>query len=305
MTRILQSDNWSSITSNIKMMKTIFLTFGDGSPEFRAAATRLMEQAKNIRVFSAVLALNHNSLMQASPEYEIAHKAIMKLDSYPTYFRAAKSWVIQAGLLGRFGNFDVVCYADAGCEIVVNSVTRRVLKNNLNKAFLHGGLAEQLSLPEKHWTKKKTIDYFHPSDSHALSGQIQSGLSYWRVEERNVRLVNEWCDLSNPKLDLWQDPISKDSEEEYFVDHRHDQSIFSLLWKQAGLPVKPISDKGFLRLPNVRSASTPILTIRNRTGNTKLTRLSKSNSIAIVGLVINTIAVLRDRAIKIILGQAK
>lgn len=277
-------------------MKTLFLSFGDGSPSLRAAATRLTKQAKNIGVFSSTLSLDHQSLVQASPEYAIAQKSIMQLHSYPTYFRAAKAWVIQAALLGKFGEFDLVLYADAGCEIAANCITRKILKNNLNRAYLYGGLAEQLPLPERNWTKKKTMDYFHPSDSHALSGQIQSTLSYWRVEEKNLELVNRWVALSDPKLDLWQDPFSKDSEAEYFVEHRHDQSIFSLLWKEAGLLVVPVNNYWLLRFPSIRSACVPIHTSRNRTGLTKLTRASKSNLVAIMGLGIQLYGRLRNKA---------
>ncbi len=280
-------------------MKTLFLTFGDGSPEFRAASVRLEKQAKSIGVFSSVLSLDHESLIQASPEYAIAQTSNVKLHTYPTYFRAAKSWVIQAGLSGNFGKFDLVCYADAGCEIAVNRITRIVLKSNLKKAFLHGGLAEQLPLPERNWTKKKTMDYFNPLESHALSGQVQSSLSYWRFSEKNLNLANQWCSLSDPKLDLWQDPTDKISEGDYFIEHRHDQSIFSLLWKEAGLPVVPVNSHWLLRLPNVRSACIPIHTRRNRTGVTRLTSLSKSNSVAILGLVINFCAQFSEKALKI------
>lgn len=290
---------------NVRIMKTLFLTFGDGSPEFKAAATRLVEQAKSIGVFSSVLSLDHKSLIQVSPEYSIAQKSIMQLHSYPTYFRAAKSWVIQAGLLGRFGEFDLVCYADAGCEMVANRITRQVLRNNLKKAFLYGGLAEQLPLTERNWTKKKTMDYFQPSDSHALSGQIQSGLSYWRVDEKNIELVSKWCSLSDPKLDLWQDPPSKDSEADYFIEHRHDQSLFSLLWKEAGLLVVPVNSHWLLRLPNTRSACIPIHTSRNRTGATRLTRSSRSSLVATLGLGINIFGRITNKGIKIVLKRAK
>jgi len=285
-------------------MRVLFLTFGDGSPEFRDAATRLMEQAKSIGVFSSALSLDHESLVRASPEYAVGKTSIMKLDSYPTYFRAAKSWVIQAGLLGRFGEFDLVCFADAGCEIAVNRISRQVLKSNFKKAYLHGGLAEQLPLPERSWTKKKTMDYFHPRNSHALSGQIQSTLSYWRVDEKNVDLVNQWVLLSDPKLDLWQDPPSKDLEEEYFIEHRHDQSIFSLLWKQAGHLVTPVNNYWLLRLPNIRSACIPIHTSRNRTGITRLTWASKSNLVAVMGLGINFCVQLKDNATRFVLNRA-
>lgn len=136
-------------------MKSLFLTFGDGSADFRAAAERLAGQATSTGVFCSVVSLNNESLLQASPEYALAQSSIFNLASYPTFFRAAKAWVIQAGLLGRFGEFDLVCYADAGCEINSNRITRIVLKRNKQRALLLGGLAEQTAYAEKIGLRKK------------------------------------------------------------------------------------------------------------------------------------------------------
>jgi hypothetical protein len=277
-------------------MKALFLTFGDGSADFRAAAARLAEQAKSIGVFSSVVNLNHQSLLQVSQHYAFAEPSIVNLDIYPTYFRASKAWVIQAGLLGKFGEFDLVCYADAGCEINSNSITRFSLKKNMQRAFLLGGLAEQTVYPEKYWTKKRTIEYFNTSETHQLSGQLASTLCYLRVNSVSIELVNKWCTLSDYKLDLWQDPKNRDKEVENFKEHRHDQSIFSLLWKQAGLPVTPTTSQWGIRLPNLRGACIPIQTMRNRTGKSRLTKLSRSNIAAILGVVINLLSEAKRKA---------
>ena len=270
-------------------MKALFLTFGDGSADFRAAAVRLAEQANSIGVFSSVVSLNHQSLLAVSPQYALAESSIKNLDIYPTHFRASKAWVIQAGLLGKFGEFDLVCYADAGCEINSNRITRIVLKRNMQRALLLGGLAEQTAYAEKNWTKKKTIDYFNASVAHGLSGQVASTLCYLPVNSVSIELANKWCSLSDHKLDLWQNPKKRDKEVENFKELRHDQSIFSLLWKQAELPVTPINVQYSLRLAAIRIACVPIISLRNRTGTSRLTKASRSGTIAIIGLVINLI----------------
>ena len=270
-------------------MKALFLTFGDGSSDFRAASVRLAEQANDIGVFSSVVSLNHQSLLAVSPQYALAESSIKNLDIYPTYFRASKAWVIQAGLLGRFGEFDLVCYADAGCEINSNRITRIVLKRNMHRALLLGGLAEQTAYTEKNWTKKRTTDYFNASLDHVLSGQVASTLCFLPVNSVSIELANKWCTLSDHKLDLWQNPKNRDEEVESFKEHRHDQSIFSLLWKQAELPVTPINVQYSLRLAAIRSACVPIISLRNRTGTSRLTKVSRSGTIAIIGLVLNII----------------
>lgn len=272
------------------IMQSLFLTFGDGSAEFRAAALRLAGQAKSIGVFSSVVSLNHESLLQVSSEYALAQSSIINLDSYPRLFRAAKAWVVQAGLMGKFGEFDLVCYADAGCEIISNQITRFVLRKNIQRAFYYGGMAEQTLHAERNWTKKRTLGYFECSMAHSLSGQIASTLSYWRVNSQSIEISNKWCMLSDYKLDLWQDPKNRDEEEEYFMAHRHDQSIFSLLWKQAELPVTPLYEQFNNRLGGIRSACIPINTIRNRTGTSKIPKASKSIFVAFLGLILNLLS---------------
>ena len=270
-------------------MKSLFLTFGDGSNEFRAAALRLADQAKELDIFTSIRVLNHETLWIASEEYRRSFSSIEKLDAHPKYFRAVKAWVIHTALIGKFGEFDVICYADAGCEILSNRITRLVLKRNIQSAYLYGGLAEQLTRPERNWTKQKTFAYFNTSSTDRLSGQIQSTLSYWRVDEGNIKLASQWCLASNNELDLWQDPKDKNLESSYFEDHRHDQSIFSLLWKQAELPVAPMNSQWTPCLPAILTASTPIQTIRNRTGDSKIRKISRYSVVAIASLLLNKV----------------
>lgn len=278
---------WAAKLANLTIMKVLFLTYGDGSQDFRYAATRLENQARSVGVFDSIIGLHHEDLLAASPEFVQAQNSIVKLDNYPRYFQAMKAWVIHAGLAGYFGEFDLVCYADPGCEIVTNSISRLILKMNLRKAYLKGGLAEQLPHPERNWTKKQTLDFFNSSYEESVKGQIQATWSFWRVNRNNLELASRWCSLSDFSLNLWQDPKDPNGEAEYFIEHRRDQSLFSLLWKEAGLPVKPVSDQWALRLGAIRGAAIPIHTVRNRTGTTTLTRISKRNSAAILGLLLN------------------
>jgi hypothetical protein len=209
-------------------MRTLFVTFGNGSSDFEAAAVRLALQAEKTGVFSSAIALNQEMLLRSSRDYRNVQYSLQKLDVYPLYFRASKAWAIWSALSGTFGDFEVVCYADAGCEIVNNSITKFRLKRRIEFAYDHGGLAEQLKNPEFLWTKRKTLDFFNLSPSERTLGQVQSGLSYWRVDSSNLELAELWSSLSHYSLDLWQDPKDLGTESVKFRSHRHDQSIFSI-----------------------------------------------------------------------------
>jgi hypothetical protein len=268
-------------------MKALFLTFGDGSPDFRAAAERLATQARSTGIFSLSTALNNEMMLNISSEYRLAQHSMESLDIYPRYFRAAKAWVIHAGLLGKFGDFEVICYADAGCEIVNNAISNKVLLKNLKRALSEGGLSEQIPHPERLWTKNAVLDYFQVSNSDACSGQIQSTISYWRVDGQNIDLSSRWCLLSDSEQNLWQDPSNLSDESHDFKAHRHDQSIFSILWKQSKYPITPANSQWSKMLPELRSACIPIQARRNRTGSSILPRTSGSKYLAGLGFLIN------------------
>ena len=267
--------------------KVLFVTFADGSPEFINAGERLSLQAKRFGLFSKVIVLNHSSLKLCSPDY--SKLQMTKLDQRKRiYFCASKAWVIKEALTGTFGKFDLVMYADAGCELLSNFWTKRQLRRMFCKSILNGGLAEQTHLEERCWTKLELFDYLGTPDSHRLSGQIQATWSILHCNDSNLELAENWCALSNPELELFQ-PTIYDSKIQFsnFVEHRYDQSIFSLLWKKNELPTQKLRSEWSYKLGKLRRAGNPIQTIRNRTGDSKIEFYQDNQWFALISIVLN------------------
>ena len=69
------------------------------------------------------------------------------------------------------------------------------------------------------------------------SPQYQSGVIFIRKEPKTVALVKAWLDMYYENFYLVDDTPSQSPNEERFVEHRHDQSVFSLLLKSHGTSV--------------------------------------------------------------------
>lgn len=270
------------------------MTFADGGMEISRAGERLSRQASNLGLFSKCLLVNSEQLSSYEP-FKVIRDSLVTLDTPPLHFRAHKAWVLEAALSEIFGGFDVVFYADAGCEILDNVISKVRFKKILMRSNLEGDLAEQTGYIEKYWTKRRLLFYLDPAGIYSDSGQIQATWMCLKNNAENRAWVSEWTKISDPNLGLWQNPSEDEIEEQLLglVEHRRDQSIMSILWKKRGLPTKtPYFEHGAL-MGSIRGATVPIQTIRNRSGETMLNPKWQSDVIAIIGLILNGIARVR------------
>ena len=250
--------------------KTLFVSFGDGTNGLISALSRIKSQAEKTGKFSKSVTLTNKELLEIYEPYKDFQEKLLKLDEYPKYFRASKTFLINAALEGKFGKYDAILYADPGCEIIRNHVSNSKLTELLNLAIQTGGYAEQLRAPEISYSKKSFLSGVDASDAEKLSGQIQATFSVWKFGRSQLDLAQEWMEWTNPELDYWQHPHDNLSEEETYIDHRNDQSLFSILWKRTNFSIGEVS-RNFNGIRDLlRSAGEPIHTLRNRTGETKI-----------------------------------
>lgn len=269
------------------LLKIAFVTFGDGSVDFKEAATRISLQAKSLGIFDEIFNFDSLSLKKTSPVFASFVGLLPELDSYPLYFRACKAFAIEAIINYRNDYYDVIVYADPGCEIVSNSVSRKVLRNMIKSALETNGLAERLVSSEIQYSKRFLLEYLSATDSEKKSGQIQATFSILVNNDLTRKLVASWCELSDPKLDLWQKPKNLNLESDNFIEHRYDQSIFSILWKRFNFGTVNVTRNYNTHLDILRGACQPIHTIRNRSGKFIIPRFYGNNLIAIFGFCIN------------------
>ena len=143
-----------------------------------------------------------------------------------------KNYIIKKKL-SEINDNDILIYLDAGCSI--NKKGKKRLDeyvDMLNKS--DGGIIsfKMSHLPEKSWTTKEIFDYFDVdmNSDIANNGQLVGGIL---IMKKTAKLKNK-LDLvykvyeDNPLLVT--DYYNK-NQASYFVDNRHDQSIFSIIRK--------------------------------------------------------------------------
>ena len=137
---------------------------------------------------------------------------------------------------------DVLLYADAGC--VLNNLGKKKFNEyinilmNSNSGFLVFGS----KLKERQYTKSDLFEYFSVLDKPEItcSGQIQATTFMLRKDEFTESVVNQWLDIMLKNHQLIDDTKSKLENSFDFVEHRHDQSVFSILMKLNSAKVLPM-----------------------------------------------------------------
>ena len=270
-------------------MNVIFATYGSFG-NYVDAGLRLIEQAKSLKIFNETYLLTDSDLRLRNQKWAEWSSMLEKQDIPNRYYQAGKAFLIQHVIHDKCQAGDVIMYADVGCEIVNNLYAKAKLKKLIECASLHGGIAEQLEYPEENYTKNDLLRHFGSSIEFSKSGQIQNSYFILRCDDKTRYMVDEWVNIINPSTGLWRDPVERTSEQPYFVDHRRDQSIFSLLWKKNEFPVKKPYWKFSAEFGKWRGLIEPIHTSRNRSGFSKLPAFEHSMVAVFIGSLLSTLA---------------
>ncbi len=146
--------------------------------------------------------------------------------------------------LKKIPDNSILQYSDIGCHLNKNGLER--LKNYLEITNEKDVLAFQYKKPdfqddkdlnyqiyfEKEYTKNDLFNYFNiPQNSFIRnSEQIWSGTMFFKKNIKTINLLTEWLRVCNIS-DLIDDSPSKEKNHHSFIEHRHDQSVFSILCK--------------------------------------------------------------------------
>lgn len=283
-------------------MKTSAVIFADGSQEIREAGNRLHRQIIALDIFDDVSLYDIERLSSVSIRFKSDVSKIRTLAPYPKYFWAVKPWLVMHQMFEAEQKFDLIFYIDAGCEVTNNFASKIFLKKLLKKAYIGGGLAEETPYLESQFTKTSLLSLSENSSLISSKGHIQATWFMLKNCSRSREFLNRWIELSDPSLNLWQDPsISETSEQaSVFIAHRHDQSIFSILYKEYRLPTRKIFWEFQGRFGKVRGISIPIHGLRNRSGVTTLKKYHSSDLLGILSFLINQIAIVFRNVLNIL-----
>lgn len=152
-------------------------------------------------------------------------------------------------VMDRMEEGDYLVYSDAGCSLNSRGITRLKEYLQLVTDSPCGVLGFDQHFREAEWTKADLFDYFGVwgNPQYINHGQVATTCAIFRKNPTSQHLVDTWFYIENFKHDLVTDSPSKIPNDPNFKEHRHDQSVFSLLMVKYGgveLPVEEIFTEG-------------------------------------------------------------
>lgn len=142
---------------------------------------------------------------------------------------------------------DVLQYTDSGCHLNRKGVKRLVEYFELAKNSKGGLLSFRTKNiselqegetfhenTERRYTKADVLAFFDVlgNDSILDSPQYEGGIFFIRKDPNNIDFIKQWINIFSTNFNLINDAASQIANDEKFVDHRHDQSLYSLLCKR-------------------------------------------------------------------------
>lgn len=226
---------------------------------YHNAVCRICNQASLFRLFDTITGCTERFLQQDSEFWE-KHREFIESNSRGYGYWIWKPYIIKKQL-EKMNENDVLVYVDSGCEMNVLGV-QRLYEYMAKTAETDTGILGFIhrNLYEKEWTK---MDVFAKMDAYEFADttQISANALFIRKCSASVEIINEWydtcCDYS-----VINDTPSTIPNDPAFQEHRHDQSILSILLKKHKCLL--LYDETFL--PQDIRWSFPIWGLRNRDG---------------------------------------
>jgi len=175
-------------------------------------------------------------------------------------------------VLAEMADGDYLFYCDSGA-FYINSIDHLIKEMDLNNNDI---MLFESPLIEREWSNRFLINALDMAcDKHLNSNQIVGGYILLRKSKESVDFMREYLQLCTVE-DYVTDCKNQDDEEA--IDHRHDQSILSLLAKKKNLraykdpsdygvfPFRYFSEKRLFRV-NSYSSHYPPIVLSNRKAN--------------------------------------
>jgi hypothetical protein len=211
--------------------KKVFITFGAGNQNYYDAVNRLTSQANKINLFDTVIGYTDNDL-KGDSEFWSKHSDFIASNPRGYGYWLWKPYLIMK-TLETMNDGDILIYADCGCEI--NNKYKNDMINFfdiVNKDLIIGSIYSSPITYEYQYSKMDLMHYLNMNtDEYLNSIQRQASSICFLKCKKTYDLVKEWYEIGC-NYNLIDDSPSKIPNLSGFNDHRHDQSIFSLLTKK-------------------------------------------------------------------------
>jgi hypothetical protein len=209
--------------------KKYFITFAN--EKFEGALKRITRQVSLMNVFDVIRPYTDKDL-ESFTEFWDRHGEFVKNNPKGYGYWIWKSY-LTLKTLHEMNDGDILVYADAGCEINYEGIDTlesffNLVKTN-DKGFLSFQLNDLMYHHEERWTK---MDLFHHFGVEIFRPTLQLHSTYFVLEKcpNTMKIATMWY-FTVHNYHFIDDSPSIAPNDMYFYEHRHDQSVFSLVRK--------------------------------------------------------------------------
>jgi len=216
------------------------MTYGDH--KFTNSKKRIVQEARNFG-FDTCTVYSPDDL---EPQFRNLFINILRQPRIGGY-GIWRPWLIKKKL-GEIRDGDYLCYIDAGCTI--NPTAHDRMKDYLRMLDQsdYGIISFQMThLPEKWYTTEEIFQYFGVGNGVPLdgsqdtvvddireSGQILDGILIMKKCAHTEMLIDVWLKAVFDNPFMFTDIYNGIQTASYFIDNRHEQSVFSVIRKKYG-----------------------------------------------------------------------
>ncbi len=241
--------------------KRYFITFGGPTYNYHNAVKRICKEAQDLKIFHEIIGKTDLDLKN-DKEFWDKHGSFIENNNRGYGYWVWKSYIVLRQL-EKMNNNDILLYCDSGCHLNPNGLRRLVEYIKMVNDSEYGILSFQMEYLEHTWTKNDLFVEMNTPDEHKISGQHVGGIFILKKTERIINLFKE-CYKYVSNYHLVDNSPSITPNHSSFIEHRHDQSILSLLFKKYGTVALP--DETYFADWQKDGIKFPIWAIRNRNG---------------------------------------
>ena len=205
------------------MAKVHLITYGDKN--YTKTKHRLVEEAKRTQWFSTITAYDQNDI---DNDYKKEFKEVLNQPRGSGYWIWKSYFILKR--LKEIDEDDILIYLDAGCTI--HRMAHKRFYEYIGMLDTKCMIAFQMHHVEKHYTTKEIFEYFNVLEKEDITetGQCVGGIRIMKNNQETRSIMQlEYNTYKANKL-LATDYYNN-KQEPYFIDNRHDQSIFSVITK--------------------------------------------------------------------------
>lgn len=213
--------------------KRVFITFGGPTEEYRNRSRIVSNQAKHMELFTSTVGLN-DDFLRNNPEFWNTHGEFLESNKRGFGYWLWKPFIIKT-FLDKLDDGDILVYADAGCSMNPFGKIRLFEYMNMlhNNPENYGIISFQLNNhPEIEWSKRDVCEYFEATEDMLQSTQCMATSVIIKKNEHSQMIINKWYETAC-NYSLINDEVNA-NESLQLKEHRHDQSIYSMLVKKYG-----------------------------------------------------------------------